>query len=53
MKRSLFLSVFIISRLLLQWKTITTTAIALKKGENKIRIVFEGDGVNLKSFSLK
>lgn len=36
-----------------QWKTITTTAIALKKGENKIRIVFEGDGVNLKSFSLK
>jgi hypothetical protein len=35
------------------WKTITAKGITLKKGENKIRIVFENDGVNLNYFELK
>jgi hypothetical protein len=35
------------------WKTVSAKGINLKKGENKIRIYFENDGVNLKSFEIK
>lgn len=35
------------------WKTISAKNISLQKGENKIRIVFENDGVNLNYFELK
>lgn len=35
------------------WKTVTAKNISLQKGENKIRIVFENDGVNLNYFELK
>jgi hypothetical protein len=35
------------------WKTVSTKGINLKKGENKIRIYFENDGVNLKYFEVK
>ncbi|WP_312079132.1 cellulase family glycosylhydrolase [Chryseobacterium sp.] len=35
------------------WKTASVKGLALKKGENKIRIKFKNDGVNLKYFELK
>ncbi|KUJ53418.1 cellulase family glycosylhydrolase [Chryseobacterium sp. JAH] len=35
------------------WKTVSAKGIHLKKGENKIRIYFENNGVNLNSFTLK
>ncbi|MCJ7932409.1 MAG: cellulase family glycosylhydrolase [Chryseobacterium sp.] len=35
------------------WKTIPVKNIPLKKGENKIRIVFENDGANLNYFEVK
>ncbi|WP_292009203.1 cellulase family glycosylhydrolase [Chryseobacterium sp.] len=35
------------------WKTFTAKGLILKKGENKIRIAFENDGVNLNYFELK
>jgi endoglucanase len=35
------------------WKTVSAKGINLQKGENKIRIYFENDGVNLNSFELK
>lgn len=35
------------------WKTVSSKGIHLKKGENKIRIYFENNGVNLNSFTLK
>ncbi|MDR6372261.1 aryl-phospho-beta-D-glucosidase BglC (GH1 family) [Chryseobacterium bernardetii] len=35
------------------WKTVSTKNITLQKGENKIRIIFENDGVNLNYFELK
>ncbi len=35
------------------WKTVSVKGINLKKGENKIRIYFENDGVNLNYFELK
>ena len=35
------------------WKTATIMTVPLKKGDNKIRIVFENDGVNLSHFSFK
>ncbi|MDF2552255.1 MAG: glycosyl hydrolase family 5 [Chryseobacterium sp.] len=35
------------------WKTSSTKGINLKKGENKIRIYFENNGVNLNYFELK
>jgi len=35
------------------WKTFTAKGINLKKGENKIRIIFENDGVNLNYFEVK
>lgn len=35
------------------WKTVSAKNITLQKGENKIRIVFENDGVNLNYFELK
>jgi len=35
------------------WKTFSVKGISLKKGENKIRVYFENNGVNLNSFELK
>ncbi|MBV8328491.1 cellulase family glycosylhydrolase [Chryseobacterium sp.] len=35
------------------WKTLSVKNIPLKKGENKIRIFFENDGVNLNYFEIK
>lgn len=35
------------------WKTVSAKNISLQKGENKIRIVLENDGVNLNYFELK
>ncbi|WP_294199165.1 carbohydrate-binding protein, partial [uncultured Chryseobacterium sp.] len=35
------------------WKTASLKGINLKKGENKIRIYFENEGVNLKGFEIK
>lgn len=35
------------------WKIATVRTVPLKKGDNKIRIVFENDGVNLSHFSFK
>jgi aryl-phospho-beta-D-glucosidase BglC (GH1 family) len=35
------------------WKTASAKGINLKKGENKIRIYFENDGVNLNYFEVK
>lgn len=35
------------------WKTFIAKGISLKKGENKIRFVFENDGVNLNYFEVK
>lgn len=35
------------------WKTVSAKNISLQKGESKIRIVFENDGVNLNYFELK
>ncbi|SIS63223.1 Carbohydrate binding module (family 6) [Chryseobacterium ureilyticum] len=35
------------------WKTVSAKNINLEKGENKIRIVFENDGVNLNYFEIK
>lgn len=35
------------------WKTISTGTIELKKGENKVKIIFEGNGVNLSHFELR
>ncbi|MCY0976573.1 cellulase family glycosylhydrolase [Chryseobacterium wangxinyae] len=35
------------------WKTVSTKGINLQKGENKIRIYFENNGVNLNYFELK
>lgn len=35
------------------WETFSAKGILLKKGENKIRVYFENDGVNLNSFELK
>ncbi|WP_419870536.1 cellulase family glycosylhydrolase [Chryseobacterium sp. CT-SW4] len=35
------------------WKTFTSKGLNLKKGENKIRIRFENDGINLNYFELK
>lgn len=36
-----------------KWNTVSSKNISLKKGENKIRIVFKNDGTNLQSFDLK
>ncbi len=35
------------------WKTVSAKGLNLKKGENKIRIFFENDGVNLNYFEVK
>lgn len=35
------------------WATVSTKNIPLQKGENKIRIIFENDGVNLNYFEIK
>lgn len=35
------------------WKKISTKGFRLQKGENKIRIIFENDGVNFNYFELK
>lgn len=35
------------------WKTISVKGVHLKKGENKIRIVFENDGTNLNYFEVQ
>jgi endoglucanase len=35
------------------WKTATVKTVRLKKGENKIRIYFENDGINLNYFEVK
>lgn len=35
------------------WQTVSTKGISLKKGENKVRIYFENNGVNLKYFEVK
>ncbi len=35
------------------WKTVSAKGIILKKGENKIRIYFENNGINLNYFELK
>lgn len=35
------------------WKTISVKNINLQKGENRIRIIFENDGVNLNYFEVK
>ncbi|MBW8523598.1 cellulase family glycosylhydrolase [Chryseobacterium chendengshani] len=35
------------------WKTISTKEISFKKGENKIRIYFENDAINLNYFELR
>lgn len=35
------------------WKTISVKGIKLTKGENKIRIIFENDGINLNYFEVK
>ncbi|MET3035743.1 cellulase family glycosylhydrolase [Chryseobacterium sp. NRRL B-14859] len=35
------------------WNTVSVKNIHLKKGENKIRILFENDGVNLNYFEVK
>ena len=35
------------------WKTASAKGIHLKKGENKIRIYFENDGVNLNYFEVR
>lgn len=35
------------------WKTLTAKGIHLKKGENKIRIYFENDGVNMNYFEVR
>ncbi|KPH14923.1 cellulase family glycosylhydrolase [Chryseobacterium sp. ERMR1:04] len=35
------------------WKTVSAKGITLKKGENKIRLYFENDGVNLNYFEVK
>lgn len=35
------------------WKTVPVKNINLQKGENKIRIIFENDGVNLNYFEVK
>ncbi|AZA84251.1 glycosyl hydrolase family 5 [Chryseobacterium lactis] len=35
------------------WKTISVKDVPLQKGENKIRIIFENDGLNLNYFEVK
>lgn len=35
------------------WQTVSTKGISLKKGENKVRIYFENNGVNIKYFEVK
>ncbi|WP_336963043.1 cellulase family glycosylhydrolase [Chryseobacterium contaminans] len=35
------------------WATVSTKNIPLQKGENKIRIIFENDGINLNYFEIK
>lgn len=35
------------------WKTVSAKGVALTKGENKIRLYFENDGVNLNYFEVK
>ncbi|NMR34132.1 cellulase family glycosylhydrolase [Chryseobacterium aquaticum] len=35
------------------WQTVSTKGISLKKGENKVRIYFENNGINLKYFEVK
>ncbi|WP_312399159.1 cellulase family glycosylhydrolase [Chryseobacterium sp.] len=35
------------------WKTVSAKGLNLKKGENKLRIIFENDGVNLNYFEVK
>lgn len=35
------------------WKTVSAQSIKLKNGENKIRIYFENEGVNINNFELK
>ncbi len=35
------------------WKTVSVKNINLQKGENRIRIIFENDGVNLNYFEVK
>ncbi len=35
------------------WTTFSSKNIPLQKGENKIRIIFENDGLNLNYFELK
>ncbi|WP_089735810.1 carbohydrate-binding protein [Chryseobacterium jejuense] len=35
------------------WATVSTKDIPLKKGENKIRVIFENEGVNLNYFEIK
>jgi hypothetical protein len=36
-----------------KWQTAIAKNIKLKKGENKIRIIFEDGGVNLEYFEIK
>lgn len=36
-----------------KWQTVSKKGISLKKGENKVRIYFENNGVNLKYFEVK
>jgi hypothetical protein len=36
-----------------QWKTVSAKGLNLKKGENKIRIAFENNGVDINYFELK
>jgi aryl-phospho-beta-D-glucosidase BglC (GH1 family) len=35
------------------WQTVSKKGISLKKGENKVRIYFENNGINLKYFEVK
>jgi len=35
------------------WKTVSAKGLKLKKGENKIRIIFENNGINLNYFEVK
>uniref|UniRef100_UPI0025D68083 carbohydrate-binding domain-containing protein n=1 Tax=uncultured Chryseobacterium sp. TaxID=259322 RepID=UPI0025D68083 len=35
------------------WKTVSAKGINLRKGENKIRIIFKSNGINLQSLELK
>jgi len=35
------------------WKTVSVKKISLQKGENRIRVFFENDGVNLNYFDIK